>query len=218
LLLVLPCGIHDHALKKSRSVAQFLIINGSVFGFVPRARFHTKGKAYFYKKYRMQVVDQNGFDVNQVFRANKKQLSKFWVKQYFKYCITQPARTGAKEAISKIRKDKTKVIIITGRMLSYEKNFIGAFMRRSVKFWLWKNGIKHDKIVFCPENDNKAELCDGLGVDVMIEDKPQNVISISKTIPTICFNASYNRDCDGENIYRVHNWDEVYSLICDMEK
>jgi len=175
------------------------------------------GKKYFGKKYNMQIVEPNGFDVNQVFGATKKQLRKFWEKYYFKYCIIQPVRIGARETIAKLKKEGNKIIIITGRMLSYEKNFMGAFMRSSVKFWLWKNGIIYDKIIFCPEHDHKAELCNDLGINIMLEDKPQNAFLISKSLPIICFDAAYNRDCKGENINRAQNWDEVYNLIKNME-
>jgi len=176
----------------------------------------TSGKKYFEKKYNMQIADPNGFDVDQVFGATKKQLRKFWELHYVRYCILLPCRMGAREAISRLRENGSRIIIITGRMLSYEKNFLGAFMRSSVKLWLWKNGIAYDKIVFCPEHDHKTELCNDLGIDIMIEDKPQNVRSISKSIPTICMNASYNQGCEGENITRVSNWEEIYKVIEEM--
>ena len=44
----------------------------------------------------------------------------------------------------------------------------------------------------------------------MIEDKVENINNISKEIPVICFNASYNKSCTSDNIYRAYSWYDVY--------
>jgi len=168
------------------------------------------------QKNKMQTLEPNGFDVDQVFGATKRQLRRFWEKHYFQYCIFLSARVNAKDTLSKLRKEGNKIIIVTGRMLSYEKSFIGAFMRRSVKLWLWRNRLVYDEIIFYQENILKTDLCDKLNIDIMIEDKPQNVLSISKAIPVICFDASYNKCIECENIQRAYNRDEIYFAINKM--
>ena len=175
-----------------------------------------KGGRYFSKKRNMHIINPEGFDVDQVFGVTKKQLLRFWMRHYFAYCITQPARIGAKESLKKLKKDGNKIVIITGRMLSYEKNLIGAIMRMSVKFWLWKNGIKYDSIVFCQENDKKTEICKHLNIDIMIEDKPDNVMALLDSMPVICFDASYNRGFDAESIKRVKSWNEIYDCLEEL--
>ena len=47
----------------------------------------------------------------------------------------------------------------------------------------------------------------------MIEDKVENINNISKNIPVICFNARYNKECNGENIYRCYSWYDIYKKI-----
>lgn len=47
----------------------------------------------------------------------------------------------------------------------------------------------------------------------MIEDKAENIEALSKLMKVICFDAPYNRDCEGENISRAHDWGEVFELI-----
>ena len=38
----------------------------------------------------------------------------------------------------------------------------------------------------------------------------ENINNISKEIPVICFNASYNKSCTSDNIYRAYSWYDVY--------
>ena len=51
----------------------------------------------------------------------------------------------------------------------------------------------------------------------MIDDKVENINEISKHIPVICFNAGYNKECKGKNIYRAYSWYDVYSKIKEIE-
>lgn len=177
---------------------------------------NSHGIKYFKKTRNTQIVDPNGFDVDQVFGVSKKQLRKFWRKHCYSYCIAESARDGASEVISALRREGKTITIITGRMKSYNKNLLGVLMRNSVKFWLWKNNIEYDKIIFCQENDNKVEICNDLGIEIIVEDKPQNILAISKAIPTICVDASYNRECCGENIFRVKDFAQMQYLISEI--
>ena len=63
-------------------------------------------------------------------------------------------------------------------------------------------GIPTDKIYFAVRD--KVSKCRKLGIDLMIEDKVENINNISKNIPVICFNARYNKECNEENIYRCY--------------
>jgi uncharacterized HAD superfamily protein len=47
----------------------------------------------------------------------------------------------------------------------------------------------------------------------MIEDKQENIEALSRHMKVICFDAPYNRNCEGENIMRAKDWDEVYELV-----
>ena len=64
---------------------------------------------------------------------------------------------------------------------------------------------------------DKDKICNELNIDVMIDDKVENINEISKHIPVICFNAGYNKECKGENIYRAYSWYDVYSKIKEIE-
>ena len=79
------------------------------------------------------------------------------------------------------------------------------------KKFLDENNILYDElIVGC---DNKYDFCRENKIDVMIDDEPQNINSISKMIPVIVFSGVQNQMCNGNNIIRVNSWNEVYEYF-----
>ena len=59
-------------------------------------------------------------------------------------------------------------------------------------------------------------LCKQNKINLMIEDKPENINTISKEIPVICYHANYNEQCNGKNIYRCYSWYDIYRKIKEM--
>lgn len=88
-------------------------------------------------------------------------------------------------------------------------------MRNIVISWLKEYNISYDKIIFSPEE--KLDICIANNIDLMIEDKVDNINTISKKIPVICFDARYNQQCRGSNIYRCFSWYDIYSTIKNMK-
>ena len=80
--------------------------------------------------------------------------------------------------------------------------------RNIVLNWLKINQIHYDNIIFSPED--KLEICKQNNIDLMIEDKPKNINTISNEIPVICYHANYNEQCNGKNIYRCYSWYDIY--------
>ena len=67
---------------------------------------------------------------------------------------------------------------------------------------------KVEKKIYCIENR----------LDVLIEDEPQYITEIAQFMPVIVFDYIYNRQCSGNNIIRVSNWNEIDSCIKMLEK
>ena len=87
-------------------------------------------------------------------------------------------------------------------------------MRKMVVRWLKKNEIVYDKLVFSKaEKEEKFAEIKECKVDLMIEDSPKNLIGLSKIVPLICYDASYNKKCKAENIYRCYSWWDIYNTI-----
>ena len=62
-------------------------------------------------------------------------------------------------------------------------------MQNIVRNWLDKNKIIYDEVIF---SDNKADVCKELNISVMIEDRPENVVSVSSVVPVLCYDQPYN--------------------------
>jgi uncharacterized HAD superfamily protein len=54
-------------------------------------------------------------------------------------------------------------------------------------------------------------------IDIMIEDKEDNIKKISTKIPVITFNADYNEKIIGKNIFRCYSWYGIYEKISNIK-
>ncbi|MDR2589980.1 MAG: hypothetical protein LBC71_03210 [Oscillospiraceae bacterium] len=171
--------------------------------------------SFFKKKFNRDVVDENPYDIRDIFKCIEDEYKAYWKKYLLRYVITEPARKGAKKFIRKLHKDGHQIFIISKRVFTCQDNFLGKLMRFLMKNWLWRNGIRYDEIVFC-DNDvahSKRTACLEKSIDIMIDDEPVNIEVIAPIAKVICWDASYNRDCEGENIVRVRDWGEVERLV-----
>lgn len=170
----------------------------------------------FFIKYNKNIVVPDGYDSNTVFNITQKMDSEFWEKYLYDYAKNEPARKFAGEVIDILKEKGYEIYIITARYLTDRDDHLGERMRNIVKEWLVKNNINYDKIIFSPED--KYDICKDNNIDIMIEDKVDNINKISKILPVICFDASYNKSCIGNNIYRVYTWYDIYYTIMNKIK
>ncbi len=161
-------------------------------------------------------VNLNEYDEAKALGISAENCEKFWNK-YLKYYATEyRARDFASEVIKKLKEDGHEIYIVTARN---EWGLIGddyGKMKEFVKEWLKKNNIYYDKIVHTEET--KLPYCVGNYIDIMIEDKPENVKEISTKMPVLCYNSNYNADIKGKNITRVYSWYDIYNKINQMCK
>ncbi|MDR2569495.1 MAG: hypothetical protein LBD23_04235 [Oscillospiraceae bacterium] len=175
---------------------------------------------FFKHEFNREVVDESPYDIRDIFKCTEDEYMAYWKKHLLRYVITEPARKGAKKLIRQLHKDGHKVFIISKRVFTCHDNVLGKLMRFLMKNWLWRNGIKYDEIVFC-DNDiahSKRTACLEKSIDIMIDDEPVNIEAIAPIAKVICWDANYNRNCEGENIMRAHNWDEVFTRIKELSK
>jgi len=170
---------------------------------------------FFKKKFNRDVVDESPYDIRDIFRCPEDEYKAYWNRFLLKYVTLEPAQKDAKEVVRKLCVDGHKIYIISKRIFTTQDNFMGKLMRFLFKNWLWRNRIKYHEIVFCDNDipDSKRTACIENNIDVMIDDEPVNINAIAPIAKVICYDASYNRYCEGENIYRANDWDEVYDLF-----
>ncbi len=168
----------------------------------------------FFIKYNKNIVNPSGYDSEDVFDVTKEMDSCFWHDYLYDYAKNEPARKFAGEVINKLKDLGYEIYIITARYLTDRNDQLGKEMRNIVIKWLKENNINYNKIIFSPED--KFEICKENNINIMIEDKVENINNISKIIPVVCFNASYNKICNGKNIYRTYTWYDVYYQITNI--
>lgn len=172
------------------------------------------GSKFYYENYNKEIINPKGYETNEIFNSDIECDDLFWDKYFKEYSINVKARNFASEVISKLKQDGYEIYIITARgsFLSHSTNVMSKEENEQiVKEWLKKNNIYYDNLIFSPED--KLEICIDNEINMMIEDKTDNINKISDKIPVICFNAGYNEECKGEKIYRVYTWYDIYNTI-----
>ena len=185
------------------------------------------GAPYFKEKFRREIIAPDAFDVRDIYGCTEEERKKFGLDTIWTYIARYPARENASQVIHKFKNEGNKIYLITGRVYvvnpwhfgkpfpSPLRGLLCLLSRTILKNWLKRRKIPYDGIHYCSEHytSDKYSGCKRFSIDVMIEDKAENIIALSKEIKVICFDAPYNRTCEGENIMRAYNWDEVYELI-----
>lgn len=165
----------------------------------------------FFSRFNKSVLNKDGYEITKIFNVSDELDSQFWNEYLYDYVTKEPSRKYASEVIKKLKDDGNEIYIVTARYLTDRNNEDGEKMRKIVVNWLAEQKIDYDEIIFSPED--KKENCKKYNIDIMIEDKVDNINKISSIIPVICFHAGYNNECKGKNIYRVYNWYDIYNLI-----
>ena len=171
------------------------------------------GSKFYYENYNKGIVNRDGYETHEIFEVEETLDDLFWNKYYKDYTTNVEVRAFASEIISKLKNEGCEIYIITarGNWLPTNNSMTKGECNNIVIDWLSKNNIKYDKIIFSPED--KLDICLNNNIDIMIEDKVDNINKISSKIPVICFHAGYNKECEGKNIYRVYSWYDIYSNI-----
>ncbi len=165
----------------------------------------------YFSELGKSVINKDGYEITEIFGVTDELDSQFWNEYLYEYVTKEPSRKFASEVIKKLKAKGNEIYIVTARYLADRRTREGQEMREIVVKWLNEQEIYYDKIIFSPED--KLENCKKNNIDVMIEDKVENINNISIAIPVICFHAGYNKECKGKNIYRACNWYDIYNLI-----
>jgi uncharacterized HAD superfamily protein len=166
------------------------------------------GSKYLFQK---NMLIRNEDFINKFYNMDTQLDHDFWSKAIFDY-LNIKARPFASEIIDKLKEENNQIIIITNRVKSLDFCDINAEdMKRNIIEWLKENNIHYDELIFS-NGDKKSHIIEN-NIDVMIDDIPRNINTISEVIPVICYDAVYNRDCNTKKVYRCYSWYDIYSKI-----
>ena len=176
------------------------------------------GSKFYFEKYGKEIQNNEGYETTEIFKVDSKLDDEFWTEYFKDYSINVDVRKFSSEVIKKLKQDGNEIYIITARgsFLSHSANVMLFEENKNIVLeWLRKNEIEYDKIIFSPED--KLSICLENNIDLMIEDKVDNINKISTRIPVICFHAGYNKNCKGNNIFRCYSWYDIYSKISSIK-
>ena len=164
------------------------------------------GSKYFFEKYGKLNININSWSLKDMFNVTDEEDKECWLTIVENYSINEPARPFTSEVIKKIKNEGNSIYIITARGADKWDDVDGQ-MNNIIKDWLKRNEIEYDNLIF---SKDKLEICKKYNIDIMIEDKTENINSVSTQIPVICFDANHNKNLKGKNIYRAYSWYDVY--------
>ena len=176
------------------------------------------------KVFKREAVRPDSYSLEEVFDVSDLSKAKKYLKafhMYHNYCKNEPPREGVAEVISELSEQGYGFYSITARKFATGRNLLGTLARKWFTNWLHKFGITFSGFHFCNEENSRQDkllACRKLGVEVMIEDKPDNVEFLAKNgVRVLMFDAPYNRNIEGENIIRVSSWYEIRDRLQSLK-
>lgn len=179
------------------------------------------GARHFRKKYNRSVVNRESYGIKEIFYCSDRMETHFWIKHMLKYVFSVPPRAGAVQTIQQLRGEGHNIYIITSRGRTTESGFLGKVMRGLVYYWLKRWGIPYDRITFCSidrSQEDKVDACFIHGIDVIVEDKKENVEALAKVTNVIYFATLNNREWRDQKIIRVETFNEVKDQINKLKE
>ena len=175
------------------------------------------GKKFFKK----EIVNPAGYSVKEIFQVGKIAELVYGLQYFPKYCKKYPPRNDAVSVLNKLNSEGHILHEITARKFVTYKNIVGKYSQKWFVEWCAKNGFKFSSITFCSEKsgpEDKYDACKRLGVDIMIDDRPEIVLYLAeKGVPVLMMDAPYNQNVQHKYITRVYGWKDVYMKIMEKE-
>ena len=171
-----------------------------------------RGTKYFFGK-NIFIKDASCYEIADVFGIDEETADDFWYSHIEEYFCNTDIKYGAKEAIDILKNNGNQIYIITSR--SRQGTVITEEEAHEItKKWLKENEVYYDEIYFTEPGIGKRNVCEKLGIDIMIDDYVENILEVSKVSKCIIFDAMYNREFkETDNIKRCYSWYDLLHKI-----
>lgn len=181
--------------------------------------------SFFRKKYQLEVQNENGYNVKEMFDCTEEQQTKFWTKNVIKYSLFFEPLQNLVEMLKKLKNDSEidyQIHVVTSKYKSLEPG-VGQIVKYLFELGLKKHHIFQyiDKIHYCSlENsrEDKAKVCFDEKLLIFIEDRVSNILYLQECfskeqLNIICKNTNNNKQFDLPEITRVDNYNGIYHEI-----
>ncbi len=169
----------------------------------------------YFKKHNIELKHEKEYDIKDIFECTDKQREKFWSIYIWEYCLRLKMTDGAAETVRILKQKGNQIYIITGRAHTKEKGVVGFIFRKMLKYWLWKNKFVYDKIFYVTEegsSEEKYNICIQENIDVLVDDKPTNLLPLKDKLKIVCFPAKWNEDNHDLDKYRIKCFEDLLNV------
>lgn len=169
----------------------------------------------YFKKHNIELKHEKEYDIKDIFECTDKQREKFWLIYILEYCLRLKMTDGAAETVRILKQKGNQIYIITGRAHTKEKGVVGFIFRKMLKYWLRKNKFVYDKIFYVTEegsSEEKYNICIQENIDVLVDDKPTNLLPLKDKLKIVCFPAKWNEDNHDLDKYRIKCFEDLLNV------
>lgn len=169
------------------------------------------------REYNEKVVKRNltmhedGVASYNLYDWTEEENTDFCVKYLEEIVLQAEVKKGAKEMIAKLKQEGHEIYIISSRAKPIFKT-----PYETTEKYLREKGIVYDKLLV--GKVEKKSSCIENKLEVLLEDEPQYIKQMAEFIPVILFDEIYNKQCTGDNMIRVKDWNEIYQKIQELKK
>jgi len=157
----------------------------------------------------LTLNDITQYELTPFVNVSKEEFSKWFMENEPIIYDQSLIADGAKEVLNKWKQEH-HLLFITAR---------AKRMEEITKNWFHRHEIEYDDIILLGSH-HKVEAAKELKVDIFLEDKHDNAVSIHEEcgIPVLLFDTPYNRLPIPDGVIRVHSWKEVDQFVDEWLK
>lgn len=140
------------------------------------------------------------------FEWTQEETAKFFEK-YWDVVLQSPEMIGAREILQQLQKEGHELFVVTSRGINDNQKEIDDTLPK-----LKELGVNFSGLFFA--QTKKFEKCQELGLDVMIDDRYENVAPFEGSeIFALHFREAKGMRCAAKNIIEVDSWMNIYREI-----
>ena len=187
---------------------------------VDQFNYQMKYGVPYFEKRGISVKNKYGFDIEDIFECSHAEREKFWTRYIWRYCLKEPMTKDAADISKQLRKNGHEIVIVTGRAHTTEAGITGKLFRWMLMHWLKKNHFEYDDIFYCSESnssDDKLRVCLEQSIDILIDDKPENLTALKNKLKIICYSSQCNQQFEELDSIRVDNMMQLLDKVSLIE-
>jgi len=185
-------------------------IDGVILDSERNLKFYADYWSYF----ELNKNRQTDTEVSQskCFGWTKEESDYFYGTLYDKISEQTNLMVGTKEILTKLKEEGHQLYVVTLRGYYREEE------RSAAESKLNQLGVEFDQV--CWGIKDKIGKCEELGIELMIDDNPENVeqFASNKAIQVLYFKEAPVREVDMPNVTKVDNWMDIYREVKRFSK